>query len=180
MAKNVTLSTSDSSPALFDSLKKLQKRQVYVGIPEANSTDREATLLGMAGKSKGKKARRLAVAASQDVTNAGLLFIHTNGSPLKHIPARPVLEPAIEANKDSITFELGKAAKDVLEDRDPTANLQRAGLQGQNAARKWFTDPRNAWAPNAPSTIRRKGSDRPLISTGAMRAAITSVVGTED
>jgi hypothetical protein len=57
--------------------------------------------------------------------------------------------------------------------------MQRAALAGQNAARKWFTDPRNNWKPNALSTIRAKGSDKPGIDTGAMRAAIQGIVGEE-
>lgn len=185
MAKT-KLTTEDHTGALFAALKKLPKQQVFVGIPESSAADRTRKLeqladgvIGNSKKAKRKKNRYKALISQ--VTNAGLLFIHTKGSELKHIPARPVLEPAIAAsgNKENIAAELTGAAEDVLEGKDPTTNLRRAGIAAQNAARKWFTDPRNNWAPNSPDTIKRKGSDRPLIDTGAMRAAITYIVKSE-
>jgi hypothetical protein len=57
--------------------------------------------------------------------------------------------------------------------------MLRAALQGQNVCRAWFTDGRNGWAPNKPATIARKGSDRPLIDTGALRASIVGIVREE-
>jgi len=136
-------------------IARISKSEVLVGIP--------------ADKAPRKKG---------PITNAALLFIHSKGSALKHIPARPVLEPAIAANKALITPHLGAAAKAVLDKDSMRAEreLKLAGTVAANAAKRWFTDPRNHWAPNAPGTIRRKGSDRPLIDTGALRRSITSVV----
>ena len=118
-----------------------------------------------------------------DVTNAELLFIHTKGSPLRKIPARPVLEPAVEAegSRQAIAFELSGSVKASLAgDHDGAVKkMKRAALAGQNAARGWFTDARNHWAPNTPGTIARKGSNRPLIDTGALRASIVGVVKEE-
>jgi hypothetical protein len=57
--------------------------------------------------------------------------------------------------------------------------MKRAAMAGQNAARKWFTDPANHWAPNTPGTIARKGSDRPLIDTGALRQSIIGIIKEE-
>lgn len=203
-----TLGAKDNSPGFFTALKKLSKQQVYVGIPESSAADRARklrdiaeTITGKGRKAQRKRNRILAMAKAEDVTNAGLLFIHTKGSELKNIPARPVLEPAIEAedNKDAISAELEGAAQDVLDFKDPTTHLKRAGIAGQRAAQKWFTDPRNGWPQNAPSTLRRKqgltvngptplygmsagldSKNTPLIDTGAMRAAITYVVKSED
>lgn len=182
MKPPVTLSQIDKSVELFNSLRKLSQQQVYVGIPESSAADRARKISELQSSVKGtsrratRKRNRYAKMLSQQVTNAGLLFIHSKGSDLKHIPARPVLEPAIEANKDAISAELQAAAQLALDGQDPTPRLKRAGMASQNAARRWFTDPRNNWAPNAPETIQRKGSSQPLIDTGAMRAAITYVV----
>jgi hypothetical protein len=112
------------------------------------------------------------------INSASLLFIHSKGSPLQGIPARPVLEPTIEANKQIITPHLEAAARAVMEQNPQNAEreLKLAGTIAANSAKKWFTDPRNNWAPNAPSTIKRKGSDKPLIDTGQLRRSITSVV----
>jgi hypothetical protein len=114
------------------------------------------------------------------INNASLLFIHTHGSPVQGIPARPVIEPAIraEGNRQAINAELKEAARAALNEHPVQAeqHLTRAGMAGANAAKSWFTDARNNWAPNTPETIRRKGSDRPLIDTGALRRSITYVV----
>jgi hypothetical protein len=113
-----------------------------------------------------------------DINNAQLLYIHTNGSPMKHIPPRPVIEPAImdSANNALITEQLQKAVEAALDGKDATVYLNRAGQAAENAARGWFSNPKNGWAPNAPSTIRRKHSDRPLIDTGELRKSLTHLV----
>ncbi len=149
---------------------------VYVGIPATSATERAAEVQSLAGTVTGKRAKHLADVAKQDVNNAELLYIFSKGSPARNQPPRPVLEPAIEAdgNKQIISRELAGMAKAHL-DEDKAKEKQyaeRAGIAGQNAARDWFTDERNHWKENAPSTIAAKGSDRPGIDFGLMRAAI--------
>lgn len=157
MKPNISVSSTDATAKLKASLAQLARKQVYVGVPEDHT-----------GRQRG------------EATNAQLVYLHTHGSALHHVPARPIIEPAIEAadNKAMITNELGEAAKAVMGSQAAATNshLQRAGILGSNAAKRWFTDPRNGWAPNTAATIRRKGSDRPLIDTGQMRRAITFVV----
>jgi hypothetical protein len=153
----VGLSSKDRTKALDELLKDITRMQVYVGVPQEKT-----------GRRKPK------------INNAQLLFVHTNGSPLRGIPARPVIEPAIEAqrNKEAIAGELAAAAKSVLNGQPEEAkkHLDRAGQEGMQAAQDWFEDPRNGWAPNTPATIAAKGSDRPLVDTDQMRKAITYVV----
>ncbi len=135
-------------------LRKLKSSEVLVGIP-ADRAQREG----------------------ETINNAGLLFIHTHGSELQNIPARPVLEPAIENNRALISTHLGEAARQMTAGFPDKAEreLARAGTIGANAAKRFFTE-ENGWPPNAPSTIKRKGSDRPLIDTGALRRSITHIV----
>ena len=55
--------------------------------------------------------------------------------------------------------------------------LKKTGMFVQNKVRSWFTDSRNGWPPNAPSTIKaKKGKSNPLIDTGELRKSITYVV----
>jgi len=182
-APRIVLARKSGAAALAKRVAGLTKLAAYVGIPAAGKRDRKTQLLAMAGKARGKKRVRLEKAAGSDVTNAELLFIHTKGSPVRHIPARPVLEPAVEAdgNRQAIASELSASVKANLAGNGQRAlnKMKRAALAGQNAARNFFTDPRNHWVPNAPSTIKAKGSDRPLIDTGALRAAIVGVVKEE-
>lgn len=149
--------SKDPLAKLKADLAKLKKAQVLVGIPEDHNA-----------RNKG------------EMTNAALMYLHTHGSPRQGVPARPVIEPALAAsdNKAHITKALGEAAKAVLDGKPNEAHngLENAGMLGRNAAIRWFTDPRNGWAPNSPATIAKKGSDRPLIDTGQLRRSITFVV----
>lgn len=161
------------------------KTQIYIGVPQANSKKvvpkvakaEEAVKSGRATK----KQKRLASRADDDVNNAELLYIHTKGSPKRKIPARPIIEPAVNApgNKEKICRELADMATAAFEGKTAAQvkrHAKRAALAGQNAVREWFTDPRNGWKPNTPGTIEAKGSDRPLIDTGSLRSAIVGVV----
>jgi hypothetical protein len=127
----------DGERFIKEAMGTLENAKVYVGIPEAE-TNRESQ--------------------KEEVTNAGLLFIHTNGSPIRHIPARPVIEPSIEANHEPIEQGLHATADYVLDGKKAEANqmLKKVGTLGANGAKKWFTDPRNGWRQNSPETIRRK------------------------
>lgn len=137
VALNPTITVSESGDESFlkAALGTLENAKIYVGIPEAET------------QRKG-----------DPVTNAGLLFIHTNGSPIRNIPARPVIEPSIEANHEPIEDGLHEAASLILDGQSDKAlvMLKRVGTFASNGAKKWFTDPRNGWRQNSPETIRRK------------------------
>lgn len=117
------------------------------------------------------------------------MYIQSHGSPLWRSPPRPVIEPAIEYNKEVIAKQLKKAVQTALDGENPIEELNKAGMLGQNVARDWFTNPANNWPPNSPITvngskpdkngkqfIKGKGSSQPLIDTGELRRSITYVV----
>lgn len=117
------------------------------------------------------------------ITNAELLFIHTNGSPINNVPARPVIEPALEDDMERLTSMLKDFANEAIEGNFEEAQkqLERTGMRAQNACRNWFTNADNNWPENAPSVRERKikkGSTepRPLIDTGELRKSIIYVV----
>jgi hypothetical protein len=141
---------------LAKALERIKRSDVLVGIPAQKASRR--------GK-------------GQTINNAEAMFLFSKGSPLRNQPPRPWLEPAIEKSKQIITPHLEAAARAVLE-QDPARaerELKLAGIVASNAAKKYPVEA-NGWAPNAPSTIRQKGSDRPGISTGQLRRSIVSVV----
>ena len=157
MPHTVNVSKTSKLPQVTATLAKLAKARVLVGIPQAKAS-RKGT----------------------PINNAELMYIHTEGSPIRNIPARPVLQPAIEnkQNKANIVEQMEKAGQAAFAG-DPQGlenGLALAGTVASNAAKKWFTNPENGWAPNAPLTIKLKGSDKPLIDTGQLRRAIVSVV----
>ncbi len=147
--------TDKQLQAVQKSIKELKKIDVLVGIPQEE-----------AGREQ------------NDITNAELLYIHTNGSPANNIPPRPVVEPAIQDSKEEIGTLLKEAILKALEGDTggAMAGMERAGTQGENAVKGWFTNPKNGWAENAESTKKKKGSSKPLIDTGQLRKSITHVV----
>jgi hypothetical protein len=157
-----SLSITHKTNSINAKVKDIPKLEVLVGIPQEKSSRPEE---------------------NEGITNAELLFIHTNGSPLNKVPARPVIEPAIEADKELIGTLMGEALKAFLDGDEVVAQeyLEKSGLEGQGAAQDWFDNPNNGWAPNAPSTKKakiKKGSTdpKPLIDTGELRKAITYVI----
>lgn len=147
--------TDKQLQAVQKSIKELKKIDVLVGIPQEE-----------AGREQ------------NDITNAELLYIHTNGSPANNIPPRPVVEPAIQDSKEEISTLLKEAILKALEGDTggAMAGMERAGTQGENAVKGWFTNPKNGWAENAESTKKKKGSSKPLIDTGQLRKSITHAV----
>ncbi|GHU70632.1 hypothetical protein FACS1894184_16350 [Clostridia bacterium] len=140
---------------LANATKYLQSHMAMVGVPqESNSTN-----------------------GSGNITNAELLFIHDHGSPKRGIPARPVLEPAIDGVQDQISEMLMEAMKAALDGSEGGAAsaLEKAGQYGENAAKAYFTGA-NGWTPLKEATIKEKGSSQPLIDTGSMRSSITHVI----
>lgn len=117
------------------------------------------------------------------ITNAELLFIHTNGSPINNVPARPVIEPALEDDMERLTSMLKDFANEAIKGNFEEAQkqLEKTGMRAQNVCRNWFTNADNNWPENAPSVRERKikkGSTepRPLIDTGELRKSIIYVV----
>jgi hypothetical protein len=94
--------------------------------------------------------------------------VHTNGSPLHGIPARPIIQPAVEDpdNKAGYLEPMERAVKHMLDGKTDAAlgDLNRAGMIAQNAVRDWFTDPKNNWAPLSPRTIEARARKKYRIS----------------
>ena len=172
---------------LVSRIQKLRKKRLMVGIPERktarqNEEINNAQLLYILSHGVRKKGMRNEMQPNLDAgmkySAAFQLYLMTHGSPLWHVPPRPVLEPAIEAHKDAISQLFSAVVKAVCKGDEAAANRAMivCGLAAQNYCRDWFSDPRNGWAPNSPVTIARKGSARPMVDTGTMRKAITYVV----
>lgn len=177
----------DKAGEIAKRLKILTELEAYVGIPEETSSRgskgiNNAELLYIQSHGARKKAMREEMQESMDsgktYSAAHSLYIQTHGSPMWHIPPRPVLEPAIEDKLEPIAVKLKEASQEALKGNLPGVeqNFHKAGMIGEDAAKGWFENPKNNWPPNSPKTIQRKGSDAPLIDTGEMRKAITYLV----
>ena len=167
-------------------LKKLEALRAWVGITAEDTIRQDdginnASLLYIQTHGVRKKSMRDEMQAEMDkgfkYSEAYSMYIHSHGSPLWHVPPRPVIEPAIKDSIKQIAKRIGKAAHAAIDGNDAEMEhwMDSAGQYGEKASLKWFENPKNNWPPNAPSTIAKKGSDVPLIDTGELRKSIHHV-----
>ena len=113
-----------------------------------------------------------------------ILAVQEHGSPLMHIPSRPVVQPAL--HKDETRTEMAKALKQAIqtawEGKDPHADLEAAGRKGADGIRAYIDS--HIPPPNSPATVsggwiynrkakksvyvKGKGFNKPLFDTGAL------------
>lgn len=86
------------------------------------------------------------------------------------IPARPFMD-ALENHEDQLSAFCTSAVQNAIDAADATKKI---GVKSVGMIQKEITD--GQWAPNAPSTIKKKGSDKPLIDTGRMRQEVHYVI----
>ena len=88
------------------------------------------------------------------------------------IPERPFLDNAMRDNRNAYRKAMKTSAKRLLlGETSMTAVLNKLGLFAQGHVQAEIVALRDP--PNAPSTIKAKGSSSPLIDTGRMRQAVT-------
>ena len=104
------------------------------------------------------------------IGNAALLCLHEHGSPRRGIPARPLLEPAMERAGENITGAAAEAVSAVLSGSGARAALEPLGQAALAAVLAYYDAA--PWAPNAASTVAQKGRSDPLVETGELRGAV--------
>jgi len=97
------------------------------------------------------------------------------GAPAVGIPARPFMQPTVKEKKDTWVKTIEKSLpKVVLGKMSAFDVLDLVGIQ---AAADIQTKISSIYSPpNAPATIRAKGSTKPLIDTGLMLASVQNAV----
>lgn len=115
------------------------------------------------------------------LTNAHLLAMNENGSPLQGIPARPVVQNVLKENKKFISQTTAEAMR--LEKSGKTTQayqlLKALGDDLVQEVRENIDD--GISPPLSPLTIKygrkpRIGEDKPLLVTGALRKSIRAKV----
>ena len=188
-----SMTVKDKSSAMFKELQELAKKTVLVGIPESDSVRNATELRGDISNAQlayihthGVRATSMRremdpeISEGRKYSEAYTMYMMEHGSPLWHSPPRPIIETAIEhpSNREKIVNELKKVASLIAEgDLQAAENqLQAVGMVASSAVRDWFENSENGWEPNAESTIKSKGSARPLVDTGQLRNSITYVI----
>lgn len=88
------------------------------------------------------------------------------------IPERPFMRNAMRSNQAKYTAALRASAPKILDgSTDGDIVMRKLGILAQGDIQAEITSLSSP--PNSPVTIARKGSSKPLIDTGEMRAAVT-------
>lgn len=110
----------------------------------------------------------------EDNPNIGLAeiaFIMEKGSVVNNIPARPFMQQTRQRNEKRM-MGLSKKLLKAISNGSTTAMdaIKKLGASYEGAMKRIFIE--GSFAPNAPATVRRKKSSRPLIDTGLLRQSI--------
>lgn len=88
------------------------------------------------------------------------------------VPARPFMDAARPEMQKLYRTEMAKLVKRLEAGNIDIAEAYEAlGARAAEEVRRAIFD--KDWTPNAPQTIKRKGSDRPLVDTGEMARRAT-------
>lgn len=109
----------------------------------------------------------------EDGTSIAMIAaVHEFGAPERGIPERSFIRAGIRRNLEGIKALNVRNLRAFLDGRmDGNTALGRLGLFVASKVQEEIIV--GSFAPLAPSTIKRKGSSRPLVDTGQLRASIT-------
>jgi hypothetical protein len=112
------------------------------------------------------------------LTNAEIGIIQEFGSFENNIPPRSHIRMPIQAKSDEIKMVFNsRKVKNLMMAQEYGKVLELIGIAAEIAIQQAFESSGfGQWQVNSPATIKRKGSSRPLINTGALRRSITSEV----
>lgn len=131
------------------------------------------------GKSAGVKVGILGSKNNRDggeFGNAEIGILQEFGSVTNNIPPRSFLRMPLETKRKRLEEAFTGSAED-LANGDIKKVLQKVGFVAEEIIDDAFrTGGFGNWAPNAPATVAKKKSSRPLIDTAQLRRSITSKV----
>lgn len=91
-----------------------------------------------------------------------------------HIPARPFIRQSVDDNESKINSFLKGEVKDFAKGKSAEQILKEIGIFQKDLMQDKITS--GSFEPNAPSTIKKKGSSKPLVDTGRMRQSVNYVI----
>ena len=108
-------------------------------------------------------------AGVMDSKNATKAAINEYGT--SKIPQRPFMRTAVSRHGKSWGEKSAKAVQSVMKGMPISQATELVGMQMKADISSTLTN--GPWTPNSALTIAKKGSSRPLIDTGELRASIT-------
>lgn len=130
--------------------------------------------VGVQGTDKAVRRGKGGAIKNTDQPLAVIAAVHEFG--LNKMPKRSFLRSAYDENKPAINDMVDKIATGFIQSRGLSTQdaLNQLGNVVQGMVQKKIVD--GPFTPNAPATIKRKKSDRPLIDTGHLRQSIRYVI----
>lgn len=87
-----------------------------------------------------------------------------------NMPSRPFLRMSVDDNSDKINSFMSAQKRSIINGEPADRILKKIGIFQKDLIQEKITE--GSFAPNAPSTIKAKGSSKPLIDTGRMRQSV--------
>lgn len=132
----------------YAELKKLHEQEVFIGYQSGEVTD------------------------DKGVDMAQIAMFNELGT--SDTPSRPFLRMSVDDNQDKINSMCKSLAGEIAGGGTAEHTLKKLGAFGVSLVQEKIGN--GTFAPNAPSTIKKKGSDKPLIDTGKMRQSVKYVI----
>jgi len=127
-----------------------------------------------------RRAAKIGVQSSEGMRDDGISMLtvaaaNEFGTSDGHIPERSYIRASFDENSAKYFRGMKRLAQEIFAGQKTVDGaLAIMGMQAQADIQKYMTDLQTP--PNAPATIAAKGSDNPLIDTGALRASIRYIV----
>lgn len=147
---SVSFKTRDLGKAKIErELKAAKKIVALVGIPSDAKRHEDNPYIGL----------------------AQIAYIMEKGSAVNNIPARPFMQQTRQRNEKRM-MGLSRRLLKALSNGSTTAMdaIKKLGASYEGAMKRIFIE--GSFAPDAPATVRRKKSSRPLIDTSLLRQSI--------
>lgn len=132
----------------YAELKKLHEQEVFIGYQSGEVTD------------------------DNGVDMAQIAMFNELGT--SDTPSRPFLRMSVDDNQDKINSMCKSLAGEIAGGGTAEQTLKKLGAFGVSLVQEKIGN--GTFVPNAPSTIKKKGSDKPLIDTGKMRQSVKYVI----
>lgn len=128
--------------------------------------------VGVQAKDKAVRRGKGGSICNTDQPLAVIAAVHEFG--LGSMPQRSFLRSAYDENKPTIDAMVDNIANGAVQGMSVGTALNQLGNVVQGMVQKKIVD--GPFKPNAPATIKRKKSSRPLIDTGHLRQSIRYVI----
>ena len=144
MSVKVTEKVTADGKKLQKILKELADKEVRVGFQQGKATEEDGT----------------------DVCDIAAW----NELGTVNMPSRPFLRMSVDDNSDKINSFMSAQKRSIINGESADRILKKIGIFQKDLIQEKITE--GSFAPNAPSTIKAKGSSKPLIDTGRMRQSV--------